>query len=78
MLNCMNSKPQHYYSDLRDDLAYYIDEADNTILDIGCGSGITGSYLRMMHKAVRLVGIEINPEVAKIAENTFDKIFVAI
>jgi|GEM_PF-6159695 len=42
------------------------------ILDIGCGVGYGSSYL-LRHGAKKVVGIEINPEVVKLANKSYAK-----
>ena len=66
------SKPDYYYAEDRDDIALLINEGNNSILEIGCGKGNTGGILRKKNKASRLVGIEINPDMAAAAEKIFD------
>ena len=66
------SKPDYYYAEDRDDIVSLINEGNNSILEIGCGKGNTGFILRKKNKASRLVGIEINPDMAAAAEKIFD------
>lgn len=79
--NIMESKPgeifakaDDYYSEYRDDMAALIEAGDNVVLEIGCGKGNTGRILREKNKAAKLVGVEINPEMAAAAGKVFDQV----
>lgn len=43
------------------------------VLDIGCATGLTGEALRQ-EQPERLVGVEINPEAAELARQTYDEV----
>jgi 2-polyprenyl-3-methyl-5-hydroxy-6-metoxy-1,4-benzoquinol methylase len=68
------NKPDDYYSEDRDDMAALIEAGDNVVLEIGCGKGNTGLILREKNTASKLVGVEINPEMAAAAGKVFDQV----
>lgn len=70
----MQNKKQYYFDMPRNDLAKLVDPGPNKILDIGCGTGITGELLKKENKAKEVVGIELAPEIAKIAQTKLDKV----
>jgi SAM-dependent methyltransferase len=71
MLNERFAPTSEYYSHLRMPLLSLVDKIPKRILEIGCASGQTLSYLKS--KGAELtVGVEISPEVAKLAEKRVD------
>jgi 2-polyprenyl-3-methyl-5-hydroxy-6-metoxy-1,4-benzoquinol methylase len=69
------SKPAAYYNALRTDMVPLLPDPLGAVLDVGCGSGLTGTLLRPRGPS-RLVGVELNPEVAAIAARTYDEVLV--
>jgi 2-polyprenyl-3-methyl-5-hydroxy-6-metoxy-1,4-benzoquinol methylase len=69
------AKPASYYTAVRTDLVPLLPDPLGRVLDVGCGTGTTGQLLQARHPA-RLVGMEINPEVAKQAEPFYDEVLV--
>jgi len=67
-------KNHDYYSLIRHDLIHMIEGKGNKILDVGCGEGQTGWFLKKSGKAREVVGIELNEDVAKRAEGRLDKV----
>lgn len=47
---------------------------NSSILDIGCGTGVLGKYLKQNYNAV-VTGIELLQDCALIAEKTLDKVY---
>jgi 2-polyprenyl-3-methyl-5-hydroxy-6-metoxy-1,4-benzoquinol methylase len=52
------------------------DHREARILDVGCGAGANARALRKQFAQVRLTGIEPNAEAAKLAQATYDEVFV--
>jgi len=90
ILQIFNDFSSHYDSKMRDNLSYQAPErvqeliqagiGDVTgleILDIGCGTGLSGVSLR--ERAARLVGIDLSPEMIKLAQERgiYDQLEVA-
>jgi 2-polyprenyl-3-methyl-5-hydroxy-6-metoxy-1,4-benzoquinol methylase len=69
------AKPASYYAAVRTDLVPLLPDPLGRVLDVGCGTGTTGQLLRARHPS-RLVGMEINPEVAHEAEPFYDEVLV--
>ena len=67
-------KNNNYYSLIRHDLIQMIEGNGNKILDVGCGEGQTGWFLKKSGKAREVVGIELNEDAAKRAEGRLDKV----
>ena len=67
-------KEENYFNSTRWDLIRLIRNGNNKILEIGCGTGNTGRALKESGKAAGVIGVEIIPEIAKIAETKLDKV----
>lgn len=68
---------RNYYRNERRALSAHIPAGDNVILDIGCGAGHFGAYLKHCGKAATVVGIELFPEVAEEARSLLDAVACA-
>lgn len=68
-------KPAQYYGTARTDMVPLLPDPLGRVLDVGCASGLTGALLRP-RCPTRLVGVEINPEAAEIARETYDEVLV--
>lgn len=73
----MLKKSNNYFSDIRWDIISLIPTGKNKILEIGCGTGITGKILKEENKAVEVIGIEKIANIAKQAEKNIDKVITA-
>ncbi len=62
-----------YYHHVREDLLPLIPENVKTVLEIGCGAGKTGEYLKNNNKCF-VAGIELNPEAVKEASQVLDEV----
>lgn len=73
-----NQEVDHsYYRNERRPLSVHIPDGDNVILDIGCGAGHFGAYLKHCGKAVTVVGIELVPHAAEEARSQLDAVVCA-
>ncbi|MGC4129091.1 MAG: class I SAM-dependent methyltransferase [Bergeyella sp.] len=61
---------------LRRDLVKLVRGNNLCILDVGCSTGINGKYLLENHVAKKVIGIEYNPEMASVANEIYEKVFV--
>jgi len=68
-------RPKGYYSNQRREMVCFIPIDTNKILDIGCGSGEFGEYLKSKRK-VEAWGIEICKEVAEEAMAKLDRVLI--
>ncbi|PKL50383.1 MAG: class I SAM-dependent methyltransferase [Planctomycetes bacterium HGW-Planctomycetes-1] len=73
----MLEKNNSYFSDIRWDIISLIPAGKNKILEIGCGTGITGKTLKEENKAVEVTGIEKIANIAEQAEKNIDKVITA-
>jgi methionine biosynthesis protein MetW len=73
----MLKKNNSYFSDIRWDIISLIPAGGNKILEIGCGTGITGKTLKEKNKAVEVIGIEKIANIAQQAEKNIDKVITA-
>lgn len=68
-------QPADYYTQSRTELTERLPLPLGDVLDIGCGAGGVGAGLRR-EPGERLVGIEINPEQARLAAEHYDEVIV--
>ena len=74
----MNNVNDKYFMHERKELIPLFADAKNLkILDVGCGYGNTGLYLKNIGIASRVVGIEVNGQVANEAENRLDRVITS-
>lgn len=62
-----------YYGEVRADVLPYVPEGAGEILEVGCGRGVTGRFLRQ-RLGCRVTGVELNPEIAREAESNLDRV----
>lgn len=65
---------QLYYKCQRPELIQHIKPGNNRILDVGCAEGMLGESLKQHGMASELVGIELFPDAAKVAERRLDRV----
>lgn len=72
-----------YFNHLRNDIIEFL-ESNNldkklenlNCLEVGCGGGITGLYIRNNYKVNNYVGVELNPEVYESASKNLNKVYI--
>lgn len=64
----------NYYGVLRDDILRLIPGGTRTLLDVGCGEGMTGGTAKEMFALDQVVGIEVVEEAARKAEGKLDRV----
>ena len=69
----IDKKKDLYFQSLRKDVLPFVPEKADRILDIGCGDGLFGKYLKETRGA-EVWGIEYNADSAKRAEANIDKV----
>jgi SAM-dependent methyltransferase len=70
-------KEMKYYDNKRDDLVRLIPETAHRILDVGCGIGTTGQYIKKIRGGVvEVIGVEIDPVAGEIAKSNIDKVII--
>jgi 2-polyprenyl-3-methyl-5-hydroxy-6-metoxy-1,4-benzoquinol methylase len=72
-------KPEDYYVKTRDELLALLPKSSTLkrVLDLGCGSGATGQRLKEKYGAQYVVGVELEPVVAREAERVLDEVIVS-
>lgn len=65
---------EDYHSHIRKDLLPFVIGTPKTILDIGCGRGLTGKYFKEYFKSEFVAGIEANKSAAIFAKENLDKV----
>ena len=65
-----------YFGHVRQELVSLVDAAAQQILELGCGYGATGEALKLRQGA-SVIGLELNPEAAAVAETCLDEVVVA-
>ncbi|MFZ5433329.1 MAG: glycosyltransferase, partial [Calditrichota bacterium] len=68
-------KPEYYYANARRNLVDLVPPTAKRVLDVGCGQGMTGGLLRAERK-IEVVGLEIHPEVANVAEQHLSRVII--
>lgn len=63
------------YIGRRDDILGLVPARVHRVLDVGCSIGATGEFLKSRYQA-EVVGIEYEPEMAKVAEKVLDRVIV--
>jgi methionine biosynthesis protein MetW len=71
----IDSKPSNYYQNLRLEMLPYIPKTAKNILELGCGEGMFGSYLRE-NMSAKVSGIEIETKFATKAKKNLDKVYI--
>lgn len=72
------TKQKTYYSHERSDLLRLLPARVKLekVLDVGCGCGATGQYLKNLMQVREVVGIEMNPEMAQQAQPILDQVII--
>lgn len=66
-----------YYRHIRGDIIKHIEKGPHKVLDVGCGAGVLGEYLKQQGCATEVDGIEIDTIAAKEALNKLDNVLCA-
>lgn len=66
-----------YFRNIRSEIAEYVKKGSNRVLDVGCGAGYFGEYLKQQGCASEVVGIEIDTIAAKEALTKLDRVLCA-
>lgn len=75
MAKKIDTKPANYYQNLRLEMLPYIPKTAKNILELGCGEGMFGSYLRG-NLGAKVTGIEIETGFATKAKKNLDKVYI--
>jgi 2-polyprenyl-3-methyl-5-hydroxy-6-metoxy-1,4-benzoquinol methylase len=67
-------KTEDYFNKTQEKAADFVSGRGNRILEIGCGEGYTGAYLKQTGQAKEVHGIELVPEVAESARKRLDSV----
>ncbi len=65
-----------YFNNVRNDIIDFLPLKIKHVLDVGCGSGQTGSKIKELFSEAEVIGIELNPEAGKVAQTQIDKIII--
>jgi 2-polyprenyl-3-methyl-5-hydroxy-6-metoxy-1,4-benzoquinol methylase len=63
-----------YHQNKRLEIASFFNESPGTVLDIGCGGGMTGKLIKEKFPDARVIGIELNPRAAEHARQWLDTV----
>lgn len=69
-----NNKPSGYYTKVRHEMAKYLPSHAKVVIDIGCGNGAFGQFLKE-NKEIEIWGIEYMDNEAQIAKENLYKVF---
>jgi len=67
---------KNYYSNVRLDVIEHLPRDITTLLDIGCGTGEFCNQLKTYCPDLETWGVEINEEIAKVAQTKLHKVFI--
>jgi 2-polyprenyl-3-methyl-5-hydroxy-6-metoxy-1,4-benzoquinol methylase len=67
-------KRAEYFQVTQQEVAGFVSGKDNRILEIGCGEGYTGAYLKKTGQAKEVHGIELMPAAAQSARQRLDSV----
>ena len=70
------AKPSDYFGHVRQELVSLVDVHAQNVLELGCAYGSTGRALKMRQN-VRVVGVELDPGAAAVAQTCLDEVVVA-
>ena len=70
--NLYSDKTNSYFSLIRSDIIKLVPLGTKRILDVGCGSGLTGKKIKTSAGADFVAGIELNEEAANSAKSNLD------
>lgn len=73
----LNQQAFDYYRNRRVNISEFIHKGSNRVLEVGCGAGNFGAYLKQYGYASEVVGIEINQQAADEALTKLDQVFCA-
>lgn len=82
-MNKLNTRPTppapdfSYYQNVRSELAVNVGKGNHRILDVGCGAGYFGEFLKLHGHASEVVGIEVDPAAANEASTKLDQVLCA-
>ena len=62
-----------YYGEVRSDVLPHVPAGSRSVLEVGCGRGVTGELLRR-ELGVRVTGVELNPVIAAEAARRLDRV----
>jgi len=74
LLNVSESDTNQYHNWCRSDLVEMFRHPPRLVLDIGCGAGATGEYIKKRYPAAKVVGIEVNEGAARVAATRIDQV----
>lgn len=69
-------KPAEYFSHLRPEIVERVPHWAKTVLDVGCGAGTLGAYLKKLRPDRTVIGVEIDPSAAQAARAVLDRVLV--
>lgn len=64
----------HYRSDLRHEVVRLIRRPPTFVIDLGCGTGVTGALIKEKYPAATVIGIEAHQPSAEIARSRLDRV----
>jgi len=65
------------YETARPDVQAHVPAGARSILELGCSAGALGAALKARAEDVTVVGVELDPDYAKVAEGRLDRVVVA-
>lgn len=66
-----------YHQNPRVEIVSFLNEPPGVVLDVGCGGGATGRFIKDKFPGTRVIGIEANPRAAAHARQVLDEVISA-
>ena len=64
------------YIKARSNIVKRVPSGSRRVLDVGCATGATGERLKELTPGLQVVGVELDPEMAKVARTRLDEVLV--
>jgi 2-polyprenyl-3-methyl-5-hydroxy-6-metoxy-1,4-benzoquinol methylase len=75
VIDAVQAKVENYFRGQRINVAELIKTGSHRVLDVGCGVGNFGAYLKQTNRANEVIGLEINQQAAEEAKLNLDGVY---
>ena len=75
MTELIDRSSGEYFRKNRASITQYLSKGANRVLDVGCGAGYFGAYMKQNNFAAHVTGIELNKKAADEASRNLDHVY---